>query len=444
MRVNSSQGCRGDEMDKFKINGGSFLRGYVNLHGAKNSALPILAASILVKGECVIHNCPDLSDVRTTVKILEHLGCSVKRDGDTLCIDAANVVSSDIDEQMMRTMRSSIIFLGSLVSRTGRASIFYPGGCEIGTRPVDLHLKALKSLGAAVSENGSSILCTASSLTGAKIILPFPSVGATENIIISAALSKGRTTIINPAREPEISDLADFLNHCGARIYGAGETTIEIEGVKELYPCEHRIIPDRILASTYMSAAAATGSTIVINGIRASHLSPVFPTFTEMGCELNLSAGSLKIDSPKRLKRVRMIKTMPYPGFPTDSHSPVVAALSTARGTSVLQENIFENRFRYVSELNRFGADIQVNDKLAVINGVKKLHCANVNATDLRGGAALVIAALAAEGESTISSIEHIDRGYENLEIALSSLGANIKRINDEKESDKKEVEKKE
>lgn len=429
-------------MNVFKINGKAKLNGSVRLHGAKNSALPILAATILVKGECVIHNCPDLSDVRATVKILESLGCSVKRDGNTLIINAENIISSDIDEQMMRTMRSSIIFLGSIVSRTGRASIFYPGGCEIGTRPVDLHLKALKSLGASFCENGSSIVCTASSINGAKIILPFPSVGATENIIIASAISKGRTTIINPAREPEICDLADFLNKCGARIFGAGDTTIEIVGVEKLHPCEHRIIPDRILASTYMSAAAVTGSEIIIDDIRPTHLAPVFPIFTEMGCTLYLTGNSLKIHAPKRLKRVRMIKTMPFPGFPTDSHSPVTAALATARGTSLLQENIFENRFRYVSELNRFGADVQVNDKIAVINGVKHLHGANVYAADLRGGAALVVAALGAEGTSTVNYIQHIDRGYEKLEENLTNLGADIKRINnnEEEEKDNKEI----
>ncbi|MGN0521336.1 MAG: UDP-N-acetylglucosamine 1-carboxyvinyltransferase [Eubacterium sp.] len=423
-------------MDKFVINGQKRLGGEIKLHGAKNSALPILAATILVKGECVIHNCPNLSDVKTTVKILEDLGCIVKRQADTVIVDATDIKGNKIDEAVMRTMRSSIIFLGSLVSRTGSALIYFPGGCDIGNRPVDLHLKALKNLGATVCENGSSISCTAKSITGSKIILPFPSVGATENIIIAAAVSRGRTTIINPAREPEISDLADFLNHCGARIYGAGETTIEIEGVKELHPCEHRIIPDRILASTYMSACAATGGEIIIDDIRPTHLSPVFPAFNEMGCKLYLDKKQLKIEAPKRLRRVKMIKTMPYPGFPTDSQSPVVAALAGARGTSIVKENIFENRFRYVSELNRFGSDIEINDKIAIINGVKELHGANVNATDLRGGAALVIAALSANGTSTVNCINHIDRGYESIEKALSSLGADIKRIDYEKKEE--------
>lgn len=425
-------------MDKFIINGSKRLSGCVSLHGAKNSALPILAAAILVKGECVIHNCPDLSDVHTTLKILEALGCRVSVDGSTVCVDAGNVSSFEIDESVMRTMRSSIIFLGALVARTGRASLYFPGGCEIGARPVDLHLKALEHLGVTVCQNGSSIECQAEKITGQKIILPFPSVGATENIMIACAVSCGKTTIINPAREPEISDLADFLNKCGAKISGAGNSVIEICGVEKLTECEHTIIPDRILASTYMSAAAITGSEIYIENVVASHLSPVFPVFNEMGCEIFLGENFMKISSPKRLKRVRIIKTMPYPGFPTDSQSPVASALSVARGTSVLQENIFENRFRYVSELNRFGADIQLNEKLAVISGVKKLHCANVNATDLRGGAALVTAALSAEGCSQIDRVYHIDRGYEHLEENLSQLGADITRTKNGKEECKK------
>ncbi|MDE6471095.1 MAG: UDP-N-acetylglucosamine 1-carboxyvinyltransferase [Eubacterium sp.] len=430
-------------MEIFKINGQKSLSGDVTLHGAKNSALPILCASLLVKGESIIHNCPDLSDVKTTLKILEDLGCKVKRNGDTVIIDASEVTASQIDEGVMRTMRSSILFLGALVSRTGCASIYLPGGCDIGTRPVDMHIRALKSLGATITENGSSITCCADRLTGAKIILPFASVGATENIIIAAAVSKGKTTIINPAREPEICDLAEFLNKCGARIYGAGETSIEIEGVDKLIPCEHRIIPDRILASTYMSACAVTGGDIVIHDVKPTHLSPVFPVFNEMGCRLYLNRDELRIVAPKRLRRVKMIKTMPFPAFPTDSQSPVTAALTMAKGTSVIKENIFENRFRFVGQLNRFGADIAVDEQMAVINGVKLLHGADVYATDLRGGAALVIAGIAAEGETTVRSIEHIDRGYAGLENNFKQLGADIKRIEDEeisKEKDKKSI----
>lgn len=429
-------------MDIFKINGQKRLTGEVTLHGAKNSALPILCASILVKGESVIHNCPDLSDVKTTLKILEGLGCIVTRQGDTVTINASDITAAEIDESIMRTMRSSILFLGALISRMGCASIYLPGGCDIGTRPVDMHIRALKSLGATIKENGSSITCCADRLTGAKIILPFASVGATENIMIASAISKGKTTIINPAREPEICDLAEFLNKCGARIYGAGETTIEIEGVDSLHPCEHKIIPDRILASTYMSACAITGGDITINDVRNSHLSPVFPVFNEMGCQLYLNHNALRVSAPKRLRRVKMIKTMPFPAFPTDSQSPVTAALSVAKGTSVIKENIFENRFRFVSQLNRFGSDIAVDDRMAVINGVKELHAADVYATDLRGGAALVIAGLAANGETTVHSISHIDRGYADFENNLEQLGADIKRIKDEEISKEKLAEK--
>lgn len=420
-------------MESLKINGGKVLQGEVTLHGAKNSALPILCSTLLIKGESVIHNCPELSDITETLEILEHLGCRVERQGDTVLVDAKEVNCCSIDEIHMRKMRSSVLFLGALVSRVGCAEIFLPGGCDIGTRPVDLHIKSMKSLGVSVSENGSSLSCKTGHVKGAKIILPFASVGATENIVICAAVSKGKTTIINAAKEPEISDLAEFLNKCGAKIYGAGESTIEIDGVEELTPCEHRIIPDRILASTYMSACAITSGDIIINDVKATHLMPVFPVFMEMGCRLYLKNGSLKISAPKRLKRVRNIKTMPYPAFPTDSQPMVVAALSVANGTSVIKENIFENRFRYVSELNRFGSDIEVNDNLAVVNGVKELTGANVISTDLRGGAALVVAALKAQGESIISDIYHIDRGYASIETELEKLGADIKRIDNEK-----------
>lgn len=420
-------------MEIFKINGGKPLKGEICVHGAKNSALPVLASTLLVKGESIIHNCPDLSDVQATLNILASLGCKVKRDNDTLTVDASAVSKCEIDESAIRAMRSSIIFLGALCSRMGRASIYYPGGCEIGTRPIDLHLKALRALGAKICEDGSSVVCEMKRSPGAKIILPFPSVGATENIIIASAISKGKTIIVNPAREPEICDLASFLNHCGAKIYGAGESTVIIEGVESLNSCEYTIIPDRIIASTYMALSAAVRSPLTIKNVVSSHLSPVMPVFSEMGCELYLSKNELRIVPPKRLKRVRSIKTMPYPGFPTDSQSPIAAALCTARGTSIIHETVFENRFRYAAELNRFGADIEIKENIAVINGKKTLHAANVNATDLRGGAALVIAALSAQGESTISSIKHIDRGYNHLEAALTSIGADIKRIKYEK-----------
>ena len=421
-------------MEKIVINGGKRLGGEISVHGAKNSVLPILAATLLIKGESVIHNVPDLTDVEASVKILEYLGAGVKREKDTLIINAAQITQNSIPEEMMREMRSSIIFLGSLLSRNKEAYLCYPGGCDIGVRPIDLHLSSLKKLGASISENGNCLCCRADSFHGAKIILTFPSVGATENIIIAAVLSKGKTTIINAAREPEISDLAAFLNSCGAKIFGAGEGVVEIEGVEELKPCEHTIIPDRIVASTYMAAAALNSDELIINNVQTQHLAPIIPAFMEMGCKLYFDKSSIKIISPKRLKRVKLIKTMPYPGFPTDCQAIAMAVLTKAVGTTLINESIFEGRFKHISELNRFGADITVNDRTAVINGVKALYGANVFCTDLRGGAAMVLAALAAEGKSTISDICHINRGYEKIEENFARIGADIKRISDEKE----------
>ncbi len=420
-------------MEKLVINGNRKLQGEISVHGAKNSVLPILASTLLIKGVSIIHNVPDLTDVDASIRILEYLGAKVKRENDTLIVDANEITENTIPEEMMREMRSSIIFLGSLLSRTKEAYLCYPGGCDIGVRPIDLHLSSLRKLGAVIYENGNCLCCKSTSFHGAKIILTFPSVGATENIMIAAAVSKGKTTIINAAREPEISDLASFLNSCGAKIFGAGEGTIEIEGVESLYPCAHSIIPDRVVAATYMSAAAISADELLIKNVRTQHLSPIMPVFMEMGCKLSGDKNNLKIVSPKRLKRVKMIKTMPYPGFPTDCQSIVMAALTKSNGTTIINESIFESRFKHISELNRFGADISVNDRIAIINGVKNLYGANVYCTDLRGGASMVIAALAAEGKSTIGDIYHINRGYEKIEENLAQIGADIKRVNDEK-----------
>ncbi len=415
-------------MEKLIITGNQPLGGEISVHGSKNAVLPILAATLLVKGETVLHNVPDLSDVSASIEILKHLGAQIRREKNTLVIDTSDIVNNDIPEEMMREMRSSIIFLGSLVTRCKEALLCPPGGCDIGVRPIDLHLSSLKKLGAQISENGSCIYCRAQRLHGAKIFLSFPSVGATENIMISSVLAKGKTTIINAAREPEISDLASFLNACGAKIFGAGESTVEIEGVDELYPNSHTVIPDRIVASTYMCAGALQAKELIIKNVRPSHLVPVIPVFSEMGCRVYLSGNDLKIVSPKRLKRVRNIKTMPYPGFPTDCQSVMMAALSKAKGTSVFNESVFDGRYKHISELRRFGADITVNDRIAVVNGVRDLYAANVYSTDLRGGASLVLAALAALGTSTVGNVCHIDRGYEHIEQNLKKIGAVIER----------------
>ena len=420
-------------MDKFVINGGKRLGGEISVHGSKNAVLPIMAASLLVRGETVLHNVPDLSDVSASIEILEYLGATVKREGGTLIINASSVINNDIPEDMMREMRSSIIFLGSLLARCRQAYICKPGGCDIGVRPIDLHLEALSALGAMIEERGACISCIARELHGARIVLDFPSVGATENIIIASALVKGKTTIINAAREPEICDLAAFLNSCGARISGAGEGVIEIEGVEQLLHAEHRVIPDRIIASTYMSAAALCANELVIKDIIPSHIVPVIPVYMKMGCKIYFAKNELKLISPKKIKHIKSIKTLPYPGFPTDCQALAAAVLTKARGASVITEGVFENRFNYAEELNRLGADITVNGRTAIIYGVKKLFGTAVKCTDLRGGAAAVVAALAAEGKSTVDDIGHIDRGYEALEKSLASIGADIKRIKDEK-----------
>ena len=415
-------------LEKLIITGNQPLGGEISVHGSKNAVLPILAATLLIKGETVLHNVPDLSDVTASIEILRHLGAEVQREKHTLIINTSNIINNDIPEEMMREMRSSIIFLGSLVTRCKEALLCPPGGCDIGVRPIDLHLSSLKKMGAQISENGSCIHCRAQRLHGAKIFLSFPSVGATENIMISSVLAKGKTTIINAAREPEISDLASFLNACGAKIFGAGESTVEIEGVDELFPNAHTVIPDRIVAATYMCAGALQAKELVVKNVRAAHLVPVIPVFSEMGCRIYLSGTDLKIISPKRLKRVKNIKTMPYPGFPTDCQSVFMAALSQAKGTSVFNESVFDGRYKHISELRRFGADITVNDRIAVVNGVRDLFGANVYSTDLRGGASLVLAALAAAGTSSVGNVCHIDRGYEHIEKNLRKIGAVIER----------------
>lgn len=416
-------------MQMLEINSKRQLNGSLKIHGAKNSVLPILCATVLVSGVSVIHKCPYLSDVEVTLNILKYLGTRVYRSGETVVVDSRNISRSNILEQYMSELRSSIIFLGALASRTGEACLFLPGGCEIGLRPIDLHLKGLKSLGYNVFTNGHDVCAVRENPQSAEIVLPFPSVGATENIILASVFNKGKTTVINAAREPEIADLASFLNKAGAKIYGASTPTITVQGVDSLHSVEHTVIPDRILASTMICACAACSGKIELSDVDVSHLLPTKAVFEEMGCSFKTFKSSIIVKAPKRPNRVRFIETMAYPGFPTDSQAPVMAALTVANGTSVIKENIFENRFRHAEQLNLFGADITVNDKFAIVNGVSQLHNADAKCTDLRGGAAVVIAALCADGKSRIRDIHHIDRGYEKIENQLSQLGADIKRI---------------
>ncbi len=416
-------------MEHIVINGGNELHGCVKLQGSKNSILPILAASAVTGGVSVLHNCPKLSDVDAAIKILRHIGCRVECRGHTVIVDSSGAGCFEIPDDMMREMRSSIIFLGALLARFGRASVTAPGGCEIGLRPIDLHLSALRRMGAVIQEQGGLLDCRCpDGLKGRHITLNFPSVGATENVMLAAIGAKGETVITNAAREPEIADLADYLNKCGVTVVGAGQSVIRIIGGR-LGSAEHRIIPDRIVASTFMAAGACTGGRICITGIEKEHLAPVVPVFEAAGCNVEFSGNEMTAEIFGRPRRVRWLRTMPYPGFPTDSQALFMAVASKASGTSVISEKIFENRFRHVPELIKMGADIRVeNNSVAVIEGSSRLHAAKVTASDLRGGCALAVAALGAEGITVIDGIHHIDRGCQSIENDLAQLGAKIKK----------------
>ena len=413
-------------MSKIVVSGGNKLFGEITVQGAKNSILPILAGTILCKNS-VIHNCPDLYDVETSFEILNGLGCKTKKEGTTALIDSSVLNGYSIPEDLMRKMRSSVVFLGAIIGRCKKAVISSPGGCELGPRPIDLHISSLEKLGVKVTEEHGFIYCNAENgLKGAEIYLTFPSVGATENIILAAATAKGVTVIHNAAKEPEISDLADFLNSAGARIYGSGSDTVYIHGVETLNSTEHTVIPDRIVAATYMACAAVTGGKIKLNNVMPSHMVALLSTFRESGCNIEVTGKSLTVSSNQRLRRVPTVRSMVYPAFPTDAGPVVISMLCKAEGTSVFVENIFENRFRYVDELKRLGAKIKTEGKIAVIEGVESLSAANCNCTDLRGGAALVVAALAANGKTEIGEITHITRGYDNITTTLKQVGADI------------------
>lgn len=419
-------------MENLIISGGIRLEGKTRLQGSKNSSLPILAACAAVNGISVIHNCPRITDVDIAVAILERLGCRVSREGGTVTVDSGDINCSVIPEELMSEMRSSIIFLGALLARFGRGSATLPGGCEIGLRPIDMHIAAFRSMGVVIEESGGSMECTApNGLAPCRISLSFPSVGATENIMLASLAAKGETVITNAAREPEIKDLADFLNECGAKIIGAGQSVIRIYGGRRLTGAEHRVIPDRIVASTYMACAAVTGGRAVVTEVEREHLAPVIPVFEGCGCKIDFANGEMSVTAPKRAERIKYLRTMPYPGFPTDSQALVTAVAATARGTSVISERVFENRFRHVPELIKMGADIRVEDScVAVVEGVPSLHGAKVTASDLRGGSALIAAALGARGESVIDGVRHVLRGCEDVCGNLSRLGADIKVIN--------------
>lgn len=416
-------------MSELRISGGRTLHGRLTVHGAKNSVLPILAATVLVPGISVIRNCPDLSDVAASLAILEHLGCKTFREGDTVTVDASTPTRCDIPDELMREMRSSVIFLGAILGRMGCAKMNLPGGCELGPRPIDLHLSGLSAMGAEIRMDTQGLHCESCRLMGRKITLTMPSVGATENIMLAACSAEGVTVIHNAAREPEILDLQSFLNRMGACVRGGGTSTIEVEGCHRLHGGEHSVVGDRIVAATYLTAAAAAGGDVLVEGVDCSHLATVTSILDEAGCEVDTRPCAVRLRRRNRLRAVGPVRTAPYPGFPTDAQAPVMAAMTKAAGTTIFVENIFENRYRHVDELARMGANIRVEGRVAVVCGVDRLHGSTVSATDLRGGAALAVAALSAEGETVLSGLHHIDRGYEDLERDLRMLGADIKRM---------------
>lgn len=415
-------------MDRFVIRGGNRLEGTVGVEGSKNAALPIMAATLLCAGESTIHGVPNLRDIQMMADLLRYLGAGVSWEADTLGVNATTVTTVNVPETLMRRMRASNLVLGPLLARFGEASISQPGGCNIGARPMDLHIRGLRALGATITERAGYITATATKLRGAEIHLDVPSVGATENLMMAAVLAEGQTVIRNAAKEPEIVDLQNFLNLLGARVKGAGTGVIRIQGVPGVHPAEHHIIPDRIDAGTHLVAAAITRGDVLVTNIIPEHVEPVIAKLREMGACVTVTDDGVRVRVDGRLRTVD-VKTMPFPGFPTDMQPQMMALLTVADGASIVSETIFENRFKHVPELVRMGANIRIEGHTAIIRGVKHLIGAYVEATDLRAGAALVLAGLAAENTTIVEHVEHIDRGYAKLEEKYRMLGADIVRV---------------
>jgi UDP-N-acetylglucosamine 1-carboxyvinyltransferase len=424
-------------LEKIIVRGGKKLNGTVKVEGAKNAVLPVIAASLLASnGKSIIHDVPELSDVYTINEVLRYLNAEVKFENNTVYIDASRELTSEAPFEYVRKMRASVLVMGSLLARLGRARVALPGGCAIGTRPIDQHLKGFEAMGAVVQVgNGFIDAKVEGRLQGAKIYLDIPSVGATENIMMAATLAKGTTIIENCAKEPEIVDLANYLNSMGANVVGAGTETIRIEGVDELHGAEHTIIPDRIEAGTFITATAITGGNVLVKGAVPEHISALIAKLKEMGVEFVEEKDGLRVIAPEKLKAVD-IKTMPYPGFPTDMQAQMMALLLTAEGTSMITETVFENRFMHVEEFRRMNANLKIEGRSVIVNGPAELQGAEVAATDLRAGAALVIAGLAADGYTRVTELKHIDRGYVNFHGKLAALGADIERVKVEEKSE--------
>lgn len=415
-------------MGKIHIIGGKPLHGSITVSGAKNAVLPIIAAALLTEETCTLHDIPDLADVATIIELINMLGVEVSSpQKGQLVISASNLTAIEAPYEYVRKMRASFLVMGPLLARKGQAKMSLPGGCAIGSRPIDLHLKGLEALGAAITIGHGYIEAKATKLIGSRVYLDFPSVGATENIMMAAALAEGTTIIENAAQEPEIVDLANFINAMGGKVKGAGTNIIRVQGVKELHGTQHTVIPDRIEAGSYMVVAAATGGELIVENVIIDHLKPVVAKLEECGAKIVEFDNCVRVSAPNGILPVD-IKTLPYPGFPTDMQAQMMAILSIARGTSVISETVFENRFMHVDELKRMGADIKIEGRNAIVKGVKTISGAQVKATDLRAGAALIIAGLIAEGETEINEIHHIDRGYDDIVQKLQNIGANITR----------------
>lgn len=420
-------------VEAFKVTGGKEISGVLEVEGAKNAALPIMIATLIEKGTYVLKNVPNLMDIRTLVKLLESLGLKIEKlDDHTYKIVNEGLTNLVAGYELVKKMRASFLVMGAMLAHEKRAKVSLPGGCAIGARPVDLHLKGFESLGVKLNIDHGYVDAVADELKGGVIVLDFPSVGATENIVMAAVKAKGTTILENAAREPEIEDLCNFLNDMGAKISGVGTSKLVIEGVEKLYPCEHTIIPDRIVAGTFIIASVMFDGKIEVRGVVKEHIGSFLMKLDEMGVKFQIDGNNLKVLSKlSDLKPVK-VTTMPHPGFPTDLQSPIMTLMCLINGTSEVKETVFENRFMHVPELNRMGAKIDINSNAATINGVDNFSSAEVIASDLRAGACLILAALKAEGVSIVNRIYHVDRGYENLELKLKELGADIERIKTE------------
>ena len=415
-------------MESYIIEGGKKLEGRVNISGSKNATLPIMAAAILNAGTTTLYNVPDIYDVKIMINILENIGCKIYKNKDKVVIDSRKVNDTVIPDVLMRQMRSSVMLVGAVIGRKRQCNFSYPGGCEIGARPIDLHMRAFRKMNINVRENRGYIYCDTESVKNSEVNLDFPSVGATENIMLLSVLGEGSTVIKNAAREPEIVDLQNMLNKMGAKVKGAGSNIICIEGVKKLRDVTYTIMPDRIEAGTFLCMGVATKGHVILDNVNPEHISSIISKLEETKAKIYVKENSIELIGSSKIMGIDTIKTMPYPGFPTDMQSQFVSMLTISKGTSIVTENIFENRFKYVSELIRMGAKINIEGRTVIIKGVKKLEGALIEAHDLRGGAALVIAGLVANGSTKLIGIRHILRGYENLDNKLLLLGASIKK----------------